>query len=129
MIRVALVDDNGFDREKLKEYLERYEKEHHLQFKVTEFTDGEDIVTDYTAEYDLILLDIEMQFLNGMKAAQKIREMDADVPLVFITNMPQYAIDGYKVRALDYVLKPVSYFSLTETLGRALKHINPHEKK
>ncbi|MBP3900522.1 MAG: response regulator transcription factor [Blautia sp.] len=129
MIRVALVDDNGYDREKLKEYLERYEKDHHLQFKVTEFTDGEDIVTDYTAEYDLILLDIEMQFLNGMKAAQKIREMDADVPLVFITNMPQYAIDGYKVRALDYVLKPVSYFSLTETLGRALKHINTHEKK
>lgn len=129
MFRVALVDDNDHDRKKLKEYLERYGEENNLQFRLTEFTDGEDIVTDYTADYDLILLDIEMQFLNGMKAAEKIRQMDADVPLVFITNMPQYAIDGYKVRALDYVLKPVSYFSLSETLGRALKTIKTHEKK
>ena len=127
MIRIALVDDNEFDRAQLTECLKRYEKENHLKLQVTEFDDGEDIVTDYTADYDLILLDIEMQFMNGMKAAEEIRRMDAHVPLVFITNMPQYAIEGYKVRALDYMLKPISYFSFAETLNRALAYVKSRE--
>ncbi|WP_334305720.1 response regulator, partial [Blautia schinkii] len=46
-------------------------------------------MTDYSADYDLILMDIEMAFLNGMKSAEKIRELDKDVIIIFITNMPQ----------------------------------------
>ena len=89
----------------------------------------EDIVTDYSADYDLILMDIEMAFLNGMKAAEKIRELDKDVIIIFITNMPQYAIQGYKVNALDYMLKPISYFSFSESMGRALHRVNVQEKE
>ena len=74
MIRIAIVEDDRHDREALKKCLNRYEKENQMKFSVTEFQDGEDIVTDYTASYDLIILDIEMAFLNGMKAAEKIRE-------------------------------------------------------
>ena len=92
MIRIAIVEDDRHDREALKKCLNRYEKENQVKFSVTEFQDGEDIVTDYTASYDLIILDIEMAFLNGMKAAEKIRELDTNVIIIFITNMPQYAI-------------------------------------
>lgn len=70
-----------------------------------------------------------MAFMNGMSAAQRIREVDPDVELIFITNMPQYAIQGYKVNALDYMLKPISYFSFTETMNKALKRIGNSEKK
>ena len=129
MIQIALVDDNEFDRSELRRCLVRYEKENHIELKLTEFEDGEDIVTDYTAEYDLILLDIEMRFMNGMKAAEEIRRMDENVAIIFITNMPQYAIRGYKVRAMDYMLKPISYFSFSETLNRALAHRNKQEAK
>ena len=90
MIRIAIVEDDRHDREALKKCLNRYEKENQVKFSVTEFQDGEDIVTDYTASYDLIILDIEMAFLNGMKAAEKIRELDTNVIIIFITNMPQY---------------------------------------
>lgn len=48
-----------------------------------------------------------MKHLDGMTTAERIRQMDADVILIFITNMAQYAIRGYSVGALDYVLKPV----------------------
>ena len=74
-------------------------------------------------------MDIEMAFLNGMKAAEKIRELDKDVIIIFITNMPQYAIQGYKVNALDYMLKPISYFSFSESMGRALHRVNVQEKE
>ena len=73
MIRIATVEDDVRDRETLKNHLHRYEKENNQKFSITEFQDGEDIITNYAAEYDLILMDIEMTFLNGMKAAEKIR--------------------------------------------------------
>ena len=129
MIRIAIVEDDRHDREALKKCLNRYEKENQVKFSVTEFQDGEDIVTDYTASYDLIILDIEMAFLNGMKAAEKIRELDTNVIIIFITNMPQYAIQGYKVNALDYILKPISYFSFSESMVRALAKIKTPEKE
>lgn len=94
MLRIATVEDDAHDLEALRTHLNRYEKENGLKFLVTEFQDGEDIVTEYSADYDLILMDIEMAFLNGMKAAEKIRELDKDVVIIFITNMPQYAIQG-----------------------------------
>lgn len=129
MIRIAVVEDREYDRKELKKCLSRYEEETRQKFQITEFTDGEDIVTDYTAEYDLILMDIEMTFLNGMKAAQRIRELDPDVIIIFITNAPQYAIQGYKVNALDYILKPFSYFAFSESMGRALRSVKTTEKE
>ena len=47
-----------------------------------------------------------------MTAAEEIRKMDSEVVIIFITNMTQYAIRGYEVDALDYILKPVSYLRL-----------------
>ena len=70
-----------------------------------------------------------MTFLNGMKTAEKIRELDTDVVIIFITNAPQYAIQGYKVNALDYMLKPISYFSFSETMNRALRKVKIREKE
>lgn len=129
MVHIAIVEDDDHDKARLKKCLKKYEEEKQERFEITEFSDGEDITTDYTAKYDLILLDIEMAFMNGMSAARRIREVDPDVELIFITNMPQYAIQGYKVNALDYLLKPVSYFSFAETMNKALKRIGASEKK
>lgn len=67
--------------------------------------------------------------MDGMKAAEKIREMDKAVVIIFITNMPQYAMQGYAVEALDYVLKPVSYFALSQRLDRALERMEQRKKK
>ncbi|MDO4328291.1 MAG: LytTR family DNA-binding domain-containing protein [Lachnospiraceae bacterium] len=129
MFRIAIVEDNAHDAARLKKYLMQYAKEKEQKFTILEFSDGEDITTDYTADYDLILLDIEMKFMNGMKAAEKIRKMDQDVVIIFITNTPQYAIQGYKVNALDYILKPISYFSFSESMNKALKRVKRTEKE
>lgn len=129
MIRIAIVDDSKPDREALRECLKRYGEEHRQKFDITEFEDGEDIVTNYSADYDLILMDIEMAFLNGVRAAEKIRELDQTVLLIFTTNMPQYAIQGYKVNAMDYMLKPISYFSFSETMTRALMNVKTGVKE
>ena len=60
---------------------------------------------------DILLLDIEMSEMDGMAAARRIRERDDKVVIVFITAAPQYAISGYEVRALSYLLKPLPWFA------------------
>ena len=124
MYHIAVVEDDKMYAAQLREYLMRYEIEKKQKISVTMFSDGEDIVTDYSADFDIILMDIEMTFMDGMSAAEKIREMDSEVIIIFITNMPQYAIQGYRVDALDYVLKPLSYFAFTQRIDRALSRIH-----
>ena len=119
-VRIAIVEDIDADRELLIRNLRRYEREKGVVFELRQFQDGEDLVTNYTADYDLILMDIRMTFMDGMTAARRVREKDGEVAIVFITNTPQYAIEGYKVGATDYILKPIAWFSFQESLGRAL---------
>lgn len=120
MLRIAIVEDDENYRREFRTYLEQYGKEHGEIFSIREFSDGDGILNPYTPDYDIILMDIEMAFVDGMTAAQEIRKSDTEVCIIFITNMPQYAIKGYTVGALDYILKPVSYYSFSQTITRAL---------
>ena len=127
MLRIAVVEDDKTYAAQLKEYLVRYGTEKNQKISVALFPDGEDIVTDYSAEFDIILMDVEMTFMDGMTTAERILEKDNVVVIIFITNMPQYAIQGYKVDALDYVLKPISYFAFSQRIDRALTRVKKKE--
>lgn len=129
MIRIAVVEDDKGYAEKLQKYLGKYEQESGKKLKIEYFQDGEDIALEYKCNFDIILMDIEMQFMNGMEAAEKIRELDDEVVIIFITNMPQYAMKGYTVNALDYVLKPLSYFAFSQKIDRALSRLERRKKK
>lgn len=129
MYRIAIVEDEREFSMQLQEYMIQYEKEHGLEFQITLFEDGADIVDQYKPNYDLILLDIEMPKMNGMDAAEKIREVDEEVTLMFITNMAAYAIRGYSVGALDFVMKPLNYYTFSMKMTRALKRVSKKSLK
>ena len=124
MIHIALVEDEEEYRKEFLSYLRRYEQESGRQFRISVFSDGEDIVSSDKADYDLILMDIAMRFMDGMTAAEKIRELDQEVVIIFITNMPQFVMKGYAVDALDYVLKPVNYFAFSQRIDRAISRMS-----
>lgn len=129
MIRIAIVDDEPTSVERIKEFLLQYQTERKVLFEILTFSDGDEITENYRAEYDLILLDVEMRFMDGMTAAELIRGKDQEVVIIFITNLAQYAIKGYTVNAFDYVLKPVSYFSFSQKIDRVLHWMNHKTKK
>ena len=129
MIKIAIVEDDITYSEQLKEYLRRYEADFSDTFDVTCYFDGDEIVEDYHSQFDIILMDVEMRFMDGMSAAEEIRKLDKEVVIIFITNMPQYAIRGYAVEALDYILKPVSYFAFSQRLSRAISRMKKREEK
>lgn len=129
MIKIAIVEDEELYAKQLNEYLRQYERENGEAIEVTIYSDGDRIVDKYQSQYDIILMDIEMKFMDGMSAAEEIRKIDTEVVIIFITNMTQYAIRGYSVDALDYVLKPVSYFALSQRLNRAIGRMRKRESK
>ena len=123
MVNLAIVEDEDAYAEQLTEFINKYQEESGNTFRITRFRDGDEIVTGYRGNFDVILMDIEMKLMDGMSAAEEIRKMDRDVVIMFITNMTNYAIRGYQVDALDYVLKPVSYFAFSQKLDRAISRI------
>ena len=129
MIHLAIVDDDEKSRKKISDYAERYQEEFQEKIKITTFCVGADIAEDYKAEYDIIILDIQMRFMDGMRAAEMIRTMDSEVILIFITNMAQYALKGYEVQAMNYLLKPVTYFAFSQELQKAIGYIKERKKK
>ncbi len=128
MVSVAIVEDDPGYTKRLQEYLKRYEEEYREPLQVTAYSDGDEIVENYRGQFDLILMDIEMRFMDGMAAAEQIRKQDSRVIIIFITNMAQYAIRGYAVDALDYVLKPISYFAFSQRIRRAMGRMKKREE-
>ncbi len=128
MIRIAIVEDEEYYVNQLTGYLEEYRKSESCEFDVTVYRDGDTITSEYKAQFDIILMDIQMKFVDGMTAAEEIRKMDSEVVIIFITNMTQYAIRGYEVDALDYILKPVSYFAFSEKLKRAILKLKKRKR-
>ena len=129
MIRIAIVEDDKVYRKEFSDYLRQYEQESGRHFRITEFPDGDDIVSGYKADYDIILMDIDMRYMDGMTAAENIRRLDSEVVIIFITNLPQFAMKGYTVDALDYVLKPVNYYAFTQRIERALERLSRRSKR
>lgn len=129
MIRIAIVEDDLTYSNQLEGYLHKYETEYGEAFEITTYTDGNLIVGDYHSQFDIILMDIEMQYMDGMSAAEAIRRVDKEVVIIFITYTPQYAIRGYAVEALDYIVKPISYFAFSQRLARAIIRMKKREQK
>ena len=129
MVRVAIAEDDARSANQLRDYVEQFSRQSGEAFDVTVYADGDELVEGFHAQFDIILMDIEMRFMDGMTAAREIRKADPQVVIIFITNMTQYAIQGYAVDALDYILKPVSYFAFSQRLERAVTRLKNRERR
>lgn len=124
MLRIAVVEDDASALTQLQQFLSRYQSERGIAVTTSSFQDGSEILADYHPVFDVIFLDIEMPQVDGMSAAEAIRQIDQNVVIIFITNMAQYAVQGYSVGALDFVVKPVSYYTFRVKLDRAVQLVD-----
>lgn len=123
MIRIAVVEDEEICIRQIEEYLVEYRNTSGEELEWTVYRDGDQITKEFHAQFDLIFMDIQMKFIDGMKAAEEIRCFDSEVAIVFVTNMAQYAVKGYEVGALNYIVKPISYPVFSQKLEKVIARI------
>lgn len=123
MLHIAVIEDSVADTKKVKMYIHQYSEQTRQTFKTTFFQSADHFLDKYKPIYDLIFMDIELPDTNGMDAAKKLRLKDPDVTLIFMTNLSSFAVKGYEVNALDYMVKPVNYSMFNMKMQKAVKHI------
>ena len=120
-MRIAIVDDEQAMREQLAEYIKKYADEQHLQPDTCSLPSGDALLQSEDRAFDIIIFDIDMPGTSGLDTARKIRETDENVVILFVTNIAQYAINGYEVDAVDYIIKPVGYYDFAMKFQKAVR--------
>lgn len=115
MIKIAVCDDEKAVLEQTIKLLKNYKK---IELDINSFTSGEELLSSEN-RYDIILLDIDMNGMNGIETAKRIRAKDTQVKLIYITNYSDYSIFAFGVHAFAYLLKPVSEAELFAQLDEA----------
>lgn len=128
-IDTAIVEDNKESAKELKNFLLRYGESKGVQFNVRLFCDPLSFFEEYRPEFTLLFLDINMPYMNGMEMAKRLRKIDNQVDIVFVTSLARYATEGYKVGAKDFLIKPVTYEDIRMTLDRLLPMLKPMDVK
>lgn len=131
MISIAIVDDEKEHIDNIKAFLKQYFKSvgNKDGYTVSAFRDGRELIDDYKPKYDLVFLDIEMNDVDGMSAAKVIRQKDSKTAIIFVTRLASFAIKGYEVDALDFIVKPIDYANFSVKLKKALKRIELNRNK
>ena len=122
MYQIALVEDERSAADALEAFVIRYGAERGEQLEVTRFTNAIDFEVTHRS-FDLVFMDIQMPGINGMEAVRLLRTYDEDTAVIFVTNLAQYAVRGYEVNALDFIVKPVTYFNFRMRMDKAMRHI------
>lgn len=121
MPRIAIVEDENRCAQTLVKFCEKYESSQNEKITTVCYENPTVFLQNYKGEFDIILMDIIMPQMNGMECARQLRKIDENVILCFVTNMAKYAIHGYEVGAVDFIIKPVSYDEFSMKLNRILR--------
>ncbi|MBR3401221.1 MAG: response regulator transcription factor [Parasporobacterium sp.] len=128
MINIAIIEDEPVDLENIKTLLGTYEAQKDCPMKTDSFTSGESFLCAKGTAYDLIFMDMQLGGMDGIETSRKLREHNPDVIIVIVTSLMQYAIQGYSIKAADYLLKPLEYDRFAEKMDEFYKLIQKKRK-
>ena len=122
-LRVALCDDDLVVETQVRAFLEKEEVERggELEILLSVKRSGEELLSDFRPGlYDLLLLDIMMEGISGVETLSRIREKDGELTAAFITSSKEYALDGYRLKAVRYLEKPITRDAISELIDISL---------
>jgi DNA-binding LytR/AlgR family response regulator len=128
MIKIAICEDEKDQQELLKDHIEKIFKGLSVKYSLDVFNSGEELLENYSKDIDIVLLDIQLNEINGIDTARKIRLLDDKIEIIFITSLIEYALEGYEVRAYRYLIKPVKYENLKENIINCIKEVDIKNK-
>lgn len=118
---IAIVEDNKEYSQTLLSFIQKFEKENNIIVDVKQYFNGYDFLDECQKyNFNIVFMDILMPGIDGMETAKRLRLVDDNVSIVFVTNMAQYAINGYEVGAIDFIVKPVDYTNFSLKFNKVL---------
>ena len=127
MLSIAICDDAKEDRDKSCQLIKEYFKKREREVDVSVFEEAEALLSD-GRDYDLYLLDVIMPDMSGMQAAERLLKRRRRPVIVFITSSLESAVDGYRVNAAGFLLKPIEESNFRETITRVeAQYLAPEE--
>lgn len=122
-MKLAIVEDNPQENSYLKELVKEYCTNNKIDPEITTYPSAEDFFATWPMELDVLFLDIMLEEMNGIQIAERIRQSNERVIIIFTTSNPQFSLAGYAVDALDYIIKPVSKEILFRSLDKAIHRL------
>lgn len=107
--KIAVCDDSAVALRQIAGYFEQLQRDFPYEICPAYYTSGEDVLSGLASDTDLLLMDISMDGMNGIECTKILRERGMRFPIIFITSMTEYALDGYAVHAFGFLTKPVTY--------------------
>lgn len=128
MIAVAVCDDSHKMADSLKGLIEAYGKSGQKEIRTVVYYSGRDLLDRYSCSIDILFLDVQMPEIDGIAVAERIRQKDKKVIIIFLTSFVQYALEGYRVNASNYLIKPISRKRLNMELDRWVGELEKKEE-
>ena len=123
--KIAACDDSNVVLRQMAGYFEEFQNDTGIELAPAYFSSGEELLKHMSDDTELIFLDISMGEMNGIECARQLRAQGRDLPIVFITSMTEYALDGYAVHAFGFLPKPVTYGTFADITREALSKAAP----
>ena len=128
-MKIAIVEDTEEDFSDLKKQLNDYAIDHQLSFELTRYQDALMFLSEYSMQYDCVFMDIMAPGANGMDETKKLRTFDPQLPVIFVTRLEQYAVQGYSVDAFDYIVKPINRERMIRVMDRLRERMESKHQK
>ena len=127
---ISICDDNAVEAAGIRAMVNVWATDQNRIAKIDVYHSAEQFLFHYSGQkdYDILLLDIEMDGISGVELARRIRKENRAMQIIFITGYSDYILDGYEVEALHYLMKPVSQGKLSEVLDRAVEKLRQKEQ-
>lgn len=124
LLNIVICENDINDQEFINKNVIKILDDLKIEYEIKIYNSGERLIEAYKNDADIILMDIQMDGIDGMETAREIRKVDDKVEIIFITSFVEYALEGYEVKAYRYLLKPVKYDDLKTSLINCLNDIN-----
>ena len=123
MINIGICEDEIHYRVNMKDMLGDILSTYSINYKIYEFSSGEELLSNYPKDLDILIMDIQMKIINGMDTARKIREFDQNLEIIFMTSFSEFMQEGYEVKAYRYILKPISERKISRNILPCINEI------
>lgn len=126
MIRVAICDDNQKCIGETHTLLQRMQEKHHYELQIEEYSSGREFLADLEQgmNFELLYLDIEMDHMGGIETANRIRQMDNHMLIVYVSSHEEYLRELFETEPFRFIAKPVEPKHFEDVFLKAMKRIS-----